>query len=371
MAKSLLTVKIKKRKSILPRGADSKHMGPEPEWDDIAFLNESEIRSREMIAYNWYNYFYEPKEGRKFIVEFMQENEMSRAAMTMFNRLPDSQISSSLAASARMYTMGYQTDERKAKIEQGILKMCRAGAELLKQDKKQTVVEKAPNHNVLIAHVEDLIDGDNVPESFYNWLKEKDAKPTQARAIAEYYRPWLEELQEAATTKDQDLKEAYRHLNKKQLKERIAMFEQLVADCEALVSNNRKSVVRKPRKTKPKSADKIVSRIKFQKEDTNLKIVSIDPAKIVGAKELWTFNTKTNVLSHYVSSIGLTVKGTTLQSFTDSSKQKKLRKPADALSSIIQSTPKAAERAFESLTTKASNPNGRINEQTVILRAVK
>ena len=46
MAKSLLSVKVKKRKAILPRGADSRHMGAEPTWDDIAFLNESDIRLR-------------------------------------------------------------------------------------------------------------------------------------------------------------------------------------------------------------------------------------------------------------------------------------------------------------------------------------
>jgi hypothetical protein len=130
--------------------------------------------------------------------------------------------------------------------------------------------------------------------------------------------------------------------------------------------------VRKPRKTKPKSADKVVSKLKFQKESNELKIVSIDPTKIVGAKELWTFNTKYNVLAHYWSEQGLSVKGTTLQGVDDGrSRQKKLRKPMDVLPSITGSTSKAAERAFEALKTKEANPNGRINEFTVILRAVK
>jgi len=51
--------------------------------------------------------------------------------------------------------------------------------------------------------------------------------------------------------------------------------------------------------------------------------------------------------------------------------QKKLRKPADVLPSITTSTSKSAERSFNSVTTKASVPNGRINEFTVILRAIK
>jgi hypothetical protein len=65
------------------------------------------------------------------------------------------------------------------------------------------------------------------------------------------------------------------------------------------------------------------------------------------------------------------MKGTTLQNVSDSSKQKKLRKPADVLPSITSSTSKAAERAFNGLKTKEATPNGRINEFTIILRAVK
>jgi hypothetical protein len=100
--------------------------------------------------------------------------------------------------------------------------------------------------------------------------------------------------------------------------------------------------------------------------------VSIDPAKLVGATELWVFNTKYNVLAHYVAGNGgLSLKGTTLQNFNESSLQKKLRKPTDVLPNITGSTAKAAERAFTSLKTKENAPNGRINEFCVILRAVK
>jgi hypothetical protein len=130
--------------------------------------------------------------------------------------------------------------------------------------------------------------------------------------------------------------------------------------------------VRKPRVTKPKTADKVVAKLKFQKEHTELKIVSIDPTKIVGARELWVFNTKYNVLTHYWSEHGFSVKGTTIDMIDEGrSRQKKLRKPTDTLPLITGSTSKAAERAFDNLKTKETIPNGRINEFTVILRAVK
>jgi hypothetical protein len=248
---------------------------------------------------------------------------------------------------------------------------------MIEEDRKQNaakVVAFVPNPSgFFIAEVEQLIDDHSEHlTGFYEWLKTRSAKPTDVRAVMEYYSRWLEDLVEASERNtDSQLKEGYAYLGKKGLKERTQLFQGIVADCESYLSNSRKSVVRKPRKAKPKTADKVVSKIKFQKEYTELKIVSIDPTKIVGAHELWVFNTKYNVLSHYFSEQGLSMKGTTLQNVAESSKQKKLRKPADTLPLITGSTAKAAERAFDNLKTKEAATNGRINEFTVILRAIK
>lgn len=378
MAKSLLTVKTKKRKISLPRGLDRKHMGDEASWDDIEFLSEKAIRLREMEAYNWYNYFYEPKQGRKFIEEFMQETNMSRASVKLFDLLPDSNIKSSFAAMARMYTMGLQSEDRRVKIEDAILDMCRKSLSLSRASAALTAgfAPKSDPAKALIAEVESFIDDNSTNlNGFYEWLKKRTAKPTEVRGLVDYYTPWLEELVEAnERIVDPDLKEAYSHMSKKDLKLRMQLFRSIINDCESYLSNSRKTIVRKPRKANPKSADKLVSKIKYQKEHTDLKIVSIDPSKIVGASELWTFNTKTNFLARYLAetgSGGLSVKGTTIQSFSATSEQKKLRKPVDTLPNITGSTAKAAEKSFLSVKTKSNNPNGRINEFTVILRAIK
>lgn len=379
MAKNLLkAAPPKKRRTITPRGVDAKYLGEEPTWEGQEFLSESQLDSRIGLAYNWYNYFYEPKEGRRYLNDYMTEQGMSKAAMALISRISDAKLSSTMCNTARMLTMGLEHDALREKLNNYLVSIVEHGAEIAKKEKAAAAVAAnlpVITHNPaadLIASIEEMLDNDYLFDEFYSWLKAKNVKPAQARAIADYYTPWAEELEEAQKTKDSDLKYAYRHLSKKELAMRIAVMRGIVNDCESLVSNNRKSVVRKPRKTKPKSADKIVSKIKFQKEHNELKIVSIDPSKLVGAAELWVFNTKYNVLSHYVAGDGgLSLKGTTLQNFTDKSLQKKLRKPADVLPSITGSTPKAAERAFTSLKTKENAPNGRINEFCVILRAVK
>ena len=378
MAKSLLTLKVKKRKTILPRGLDAKYFGEEPSWEDFAFLNEQEIRSREAAALNWYNYFYEAKEGRRFILEFMETVNMPKAATIMFNRLSDSQINSTTAAMARMYVIGWEDPDRRKKTEARIMNLCRKGADLVAEDKKHAAIKSSfpvkINTNELITEVEQMLDESSEHLSnIYEWLKNRNAKPTDVRALMEYYGPWLQELTEAAERDaDPQLKEGYAHFGKKGLRDRIKLFQSIIADCESYLSNSRKSVVRKPRVTKPKTADKVVAKLKFQKEHTELKIVSIDPTKIVGARELWVFNTKYNVLAHYWSEHGFGVKGTTIDNIDEGrSRQKKLRKPTDTLPLITGSTSKAAERAFDNLKTKEAIPNGRINEFTVILRAVK
>jgi hypothetical protein len=384
MAKNLLKAgPVKKKRAFTPRGLDAKYLGEEPTWEGQEFLNEDELSSKIAAAYNWYNYFLDAKFSREYLMVYMLEEGMSKAAMDMVGKNADWKLNFTMCKTARMLSMGLDSEKLRKGLNDHLVKLVESGMAVAEQEKKaavaKVVVEKNPA-SALIGDIEEMIDHDPDEEwsaNFYSWLKDtKQVKPNQAKAIADYYQPWVDELHLALLGKGRNgelqLREAYEHMTKKQIQRRIAMFEGMINDCKSIVSNKRKSVVRKPRKAKPKSADKLVSKIKFQKEDTNLKIVSIDPAKIIGSTELWVFSTKYNVLAHYVAGEGgLSLKGTTLQNFTEASLQKKLRKPADVLPSITTSTSKSAERSFNSVTTKASAPNGRINEFTVILRAVK
>jgi len=375
MAKNLLSVSTKKKvKRITPRGLDQKYLGEEPTWENQQLLTEDEIQSKLASAYNWYNYFANPKMNREFLTEFMVDSGMSKAAVQMMNKVDDHHILPSTWKMARMITMGYDAPKiRREILFNDIVEIVKRGIAIAEAERPPSAMSKSTVTNNLLADVESMVDAnDEQLTKFYELLKNKAPKPAMVTDIANYYQPWVDEMKEAYATKDTDFKYAYRHMTKKQIKERIALFEGIINDCKSYVGNNRKAVVRKPRKIKPKSDTVIVKSLKYQKEDVDLKIVSIDPTKIVGAKELWTFNTKYNVLAHYVSDTGLSVKGTTLQNVNDKlSSQKKLRKPDQVLPDITGSTSKAAIRSFEALTTKASVPNGRIADTSIILRAVK
>jgi hypothetical protein len=375
MAKNLLSVSTKKKvKRITPRGLDQKYLGEEPTWENQQLLTEDEIQSKLAAAYNWYNYFANPKMNREFLEEFMIASGMSKAAVQMMNKVDDHHILPSTWKMARMITMGYDAPKiRREILFNDITEIVKRGIAIAEAERPPSAMSKSTVTNNLLADVESMVDAnDEQLTKFYELLKNKAPKPAMVTDIANYYQPWVDEMKEAYATKDTDFKYAYRHMTKKQIKERITLFEGIINDCKSYVGNNRKAVVRKPRKIKPKSDTVIVKSLKYQKEDVDLKIVSIDPTKIVGAKELWTFNTKYNVLAHYVSDTGLSVKGTTIQNVNDKlSSQKKLRKPDQVLPDITGSTSKAAIRSFEAITTKASVPNGRIADTSIILRAVK
>jgi hypothetical protein len=88
---------------------------------------------------------------------------------------------------------------------------------------------------------------------------------------------------------------------------------------------------------------------------------------------LFTFNVKTRVLAEYVSgsSTGFEVSGTSIKKFdVEASRQTRLRKPDDILPDILKKTPKQIDNIFKGLSTKIAVPNGRLNDDTIILRAL-
>jgi len=92
---------------------------------------------------------------------------------------------------------------------------------------------------------------------------------------------------------------------------------------------------------------------------------------VAGAYRLLAFNVKTRTLFDYVSEStkGILIKGTSLKNMADEScKAVRLRKPEEILPIILNGTPKQIENAWKKLTTKESKPNGRINEDVVLLR---
>ena len=150
----------------------------------------------------------------------------------------------------------------------------------------------------------------------------------------------------------------------------LRCFATIVSDAEKLAKNVKKT--RKPRKRKTITADRQVSKMNYQPQDTKLKLHSIDPMKIIGANQLWVFNTKTRKLGIYHAAsdgAGLGVKGSTLQNFSEmESVEKTIRKPADVLPKVTEGGKVILRKLMETIKAKPKQLTGRINKHTILLR---
>jgi hypothetical protein len=98
------------------------------------------------------------------------------------------------------------------------------------------------------------------------------------------------------------------------------------------------------------------------------------PKDVVGAMQLWVYNTKTRKLGcyHADDAGGLSVKGSSLLNFTESkSVSKKLRKPEATLPEILRGGKVYLRNALDTIKAVASPLTGRINSDTILLRVVK
>jgi hypothetical protein len=206
----------------------------------------------------------------------------------------------------------------------------------------------------------------------YGLMNTLEIKGAHTKFIIEHFKTRRAEYDEVLTTTDPDVKEAYSNFTKVQLKKLVAYCDQVIVDGMRLAGDAVKS--RKPRKRKAKSPDQLVSKINYAKDFAELKLVSVDPKTIVGANQLWVYNTKTRKLGCYNAedAAGLSIKGSTLQNFAESkSIQKTLRKPAVTLPEVLKGGKVALRNVLTEIRAAEGVLTGRINNDTILLRTIK
>jgi len=176
------------------------------------------------------------------------------------------------------------------------------------------------------------------------------------------------------------LKEGYSHIKKSDVKKLRTAIEELLRALDFVIESAK--ATRKPRKAKPKSATKLVEKLKFLKTDDKYKLASVSPEQIVGASELWVFNVKTRKIGKYVAEnvdptgqardgSGLSVKGTTILGFDENqSIQKTLRKPDQQLQEFKSAGKVKLRKFLEDIPTTDTKLNGRCNPDTVLLKVI-
>jgi hypothetical protein len=388
-----LATKLKKA-SIALREKSKKDYSPK--WDSCESWTADQFSRHFRAAMEYYRLEGDSKSYKPAVVKWMTTNGYADADIKAVKKAKDWRVSTTMGAIAHCLNRGMTAvradfnDGKSTAVWLG-----KAVSELIESSRYDVeaaepgavVVEKVQGpsiqerlRDVAVRMTEELEDAytsfQEDPDSFnpkafkvLNLLKGKQAKAAHARIIKEFYAKDLAEIEEAILGKDEQLKEGYSHLSKAQLKKLLEFLKEIDGACTMLMQEAK--VNKKPRATKAKPKEKIVEKLKYQKSDETLKLVSVNPVDIVGAKELWVFNTKTRKLGKYVAAEfnDLGVKGTTITGFSEMlSVQKTLRKPADQLKEFKAAGKVALRKFLEDIKSVDIKLNGRINEETILLK---
>lgn len=370
-----------------------------PSWVGCEAWDENQFLRYFHSAMKYYRMESSSKELKSKVIDWMGKNGYDKKTIAAFKKTKDNRCSLTVGSIAACLLKGMQStrtdfnngrdtatwlgkeiakiiDEGKNDIDEEAVKAAEADKPAVYTP---SIQERTRDAALLMTEeIEDAYESYQTdPEAFdpkafkmLNLLKGKGAKAAHARIIRDFYARDLAELNELASGDgDEQLKEGYKHRTRKQIKNFIAFLQEIESACNMLMQEAK--VNKKPRKTKAVSKDKLVAKLKFKKTDEPLKLVSVNPADIIGAQELWIFNSKTRKLGKYVAEEfkELGVKGTTITGFSEmKSVQKTLRKPVEQLAAFKAAGKVVLRKFLEDINAVDTKMNGRLNEETILLK---
>jgi len=379
---------------------ESRKRDNSPKWEGVADLTAFEYRSKFYSAMDWYRLDGDSKLFKPAVLEWMKTAGFSKDDVATVKAAKDWRITSTMGAIALCLKKGMPDARedfnggKKASVWLAN-EVRRVIAEIhvasdssndTNADEKQTKVEnKKPNIQERLREValsmtdeiEQLIDTcmsnpttvDIKQLKIANQLRGKQAKAAHARIIRETYESEYTNLVAVQQNKDESIVECYSDYSKSHLKKLIDLYKEIVMVCTMLEQESKASRTPKVKKSKPK--EKIVEKLKYLTSDNKLKLASVSPTDIIGAKELWVYNTKTRKLGKYVAAEyqDLGVKGSSIIGYDETkSVQKTLRKPDEQLQQFKKAGKVELRKFLEQIKSVDIKLNGRCNEFTLLLK---
>lgn len=390
------TTKRKPRKPLATRLGKSvvvsmnrKAYGDEYEFDHPISRREAEI------AFNWYSLnVVDYKSAASFLYTYLENS--GRSDVDIIKKIPDQRVFGFGCIGcwiARMRSIGIEFADNEYfddLFERQVRNIISAHERLQLEDnptapkkfKRPPSAERSPAEKKFDAYLEFL-------NGVFDDL-EAGKKIDIVRLINEekldqpYVIDMLQEIDEYSKSLAKAIEEPdeweSKKINFEKMKKQMASFSTASYDIQKLIETSKARApkasgepkVRKPRKKKPVSAEKRVSRMKYQVELPEMNLKSVDPVKLLEAQELWVYNSKYSMLTVYRArnENGLDVKGTTIINFDeDRSVSKKIgRRAAEITNEVITSGKVPLRKLMDTIKSNPMKPNGRINENTLMLR---
>jgi len=369
-------------KELHPRDPDAKYIGPEPKFDPEAVSTTWDLAK----AFGWYNHFYDKKDARDFIAQYLEVAGKQQVAKTL-RRVNERHVKPTYGWLARCISRGSVVDnDTLAKLQAEIDRLVALVQPEVSVELTLAPVSSRPNVQEIMRE-RTLQVGGELEGLWDEYLKngagkegikaidllsQRNILPQHVHMLVSAWQSKLDEYNEVAAGKDEQLNEAYDRFGKIQLRNIVSAIETVISDLNAYIGMKKSG--KKPRAKKPVPVEKVVRKLKYLKtfKLEKLELTSISPTKLHGCSEAWVYDTKKRKLHHYVAdeytkSIG--VKGNTILGFcTKESQIKTLRKPEEQIKQIMGSKP-AARKFFDSIKAVSTAPNGRFNANMIILRA--
>jgi len=402
-----------------------------PQWQGCEDWSGDAYHTFKRHAHAWYYNSFKASDMHPHLFMWMQQNDYTKDDVSSLKALPTWRITHGLGINAKLLLDGMMDYNKKENdhwvsckgtsgelkpvteyLREKLVELINEGSKVAKVKNVEdtakskvyvpTIQERITDQaREACGEIDEWLDGfandkkgfDPKGFDFQTHFQKKGVTQAHARKLVKFFEGELEEFRELqrmptagqlAKMSEHDadmweqLKEGYSHLTKKDVAKFIVALETLVEACVFVVDTSK--ATRKPRKAKPRSADKVVEKLKFGKTNDKFKLASVNPTDVVGATELWIFNVKTRKIGKYIASnidpkglgrdgTGLSVKGTTIIGFDEKiSIQKTLRKPEEQLKEF-KGAGKVALRTFlDDIKTTDTKLNGRCNLDTILLK---
>ena len=342
-----------------------------------------EYRSQLIRAFNYYNLQCDEKDLRRYADAYIKSSRELKqyeyaVSKASFLELKAVGIVGRLVKRGQhidindMMKVMEQLEVIKSKYKKPVIAPAKKGqAVVVPMTVQERIAETAKRY---VGEIDDHIDGfvmdPGYEFSMKSYLLTNVISGAVAKKISEYYVSTLKEVEQAIAGKDVQLKEGYSNFTKRHLKAFAEFLSSIINDCTQQVVTAKAS--RKPRARKAKPASVVAAKIKPMKEYTPLKLKSIDPAKIIGATELWVYMPEKRKLMVFRGAHNgeLGVKGMSIVNYdVVTSQVKTLRKPEQFFKDLSSTGKRAMNNAWKAIRAKVSKPRARINDEMLLLAA--
>lgn len=380
-----IKIKVKAPRAVRIAFADEKYTGSEPVWPEEAKdWDNDKFDSFLRKSFYYYNYYYSQKDCKKYVVEWLQKNsKLSIEEVKAFNRAGDRLLPMTVCSLIMAHRNGMPFRGRHIEfIVNSVMDVVAQAepevVEVAEGDRPKAYVPTIQDRlnektSEIIGELEGIYDdiatGVKNPTKLYDFLVSNNVVQSQLGKYEELYNRRKDELLLAQSKKDEQVKEGYSHLKATDFKRIIGWIDDLLSAVDQY--RGVKKATKKARVKKAPSKEKLVAKLKYAKDDKTLKIVSINPADIVGSAELWVYNAKTRKIGKYVAAAyhTLSIKGTTIVGYDeDKSVAKTLRKPDEQLKEFAKAGKIALRTFIKDIKAVETKLNGRINEDVLLLK---